>query len=119
MGTLKETASYLNGLTEGLELDESKKETKVIFKLIEMVNELAERVEDLEDYVDELDEKVDEIDHDLGEVEEYDYSKTNLKDYAKILNNYVKDETISKEEKLKELKALSTVGELVFKIERK
>ena len=64
MGTLKETASYLNGLTEGLELDESKKETKVIFKLIEMVNELAERVEDLEDYIDELDEKVDEIDHD-------------------------------------------------------
>ena len=81
MGTLKETASYLNGLTEGLELDESKKETKVILKLIEMVNELAERVEDLEDYVDELDEKVDEIDQDLGEVEEYVYDDEDYDDF--------------------------------------
>lgn len=54
----------------------------------------------------------------LGEIEEYDYSKTDLAHYARVLNNYVKNESILLEDKIKQLNAISTVGELVFKIER-
>ena len=54
----------------------------------------------------------------VGEIREYDHSKTDLADYARILNDYVKDESVSKEEKIKNLKNLSTVGELIFNIEK-
>ncbi len=72
MSTLKERASYLAGLAEGMELEASK-ESKLILKLLEVVDEMAERIDDLEAYVEELDAKVDEIDHDLGDLEEEYY----------------------------------------------
>ena len=72
MGTLKERASYLAGLAEGMELEASK-ESKLIGKLLEVIDEMAERIDDLEAYVEELDAKVDEIDHDLGDLEEECY----------------------------------------------
>ena len=55
----------------------------------------------------------------LDGIEEYDHSQTDLADYARILNNYVKDENISREEKINNLKYLSTVGELLLKIEKR
>lgn len=55
----------------------------------------------------------------LDGIEEYDHSQTDLADYARILNNYVKDENISGEEKINNLKYLSTVGELLLKIEKR
>lgn len=55
----------------------------------------------------------------LDGIEEYDHSQTDLADYARILNGYIKDDSISKEEKINNLKYLSTVDELVFKIERR
>ena len=73
--SMKELTSYINGLTDGLELEENKKETKVILKLVEVIDQMAEAIDDLEDYIDELDAKVDEIDHDLGELEEEYYSE--------------------------------------------
>lgn len=72
MSTLKERATYLEGLAEGLELEASK-ESKLILKLLEVIDEMAERIDDLEAYIEELDAKVDEIDHDLGDLEEEYY----------------------------------------------
>ena len=69
MSTLQENASYLNGLAEGMELDASKKENKLILKMLDLIGQMAERIDELEDYIDELDAKVDEIDQDLGEME--------------------------------------------------
>ena len=73
--SMKELSSYINGLTDGLELDDGKKETKVILKLVEIIDQMAETIDELSDYIDELDAKVDEIDHDLGELEEEYYSE--------------------------------------------
>ncbi|MBQ8784082.1 MAG: hypothetical protein IJZ57_09990 [Clostridia bacterium] len=69
--TVTEKAAYLKGLAEGLNLEESKPETKLINAMIDVIDELALSVADLEDAVDMLTEQVDAVDEDLAELEDY------------------------------------------------
>lgn len=64
-----ERAAYIRGLIEGLELDQSSKEVKVISAMIELLDDLCLSIEELEGQSDMLDAKVDEIDRDLGDLE--------------------------------------------------
>jgi ribosomal protein S27E len=70
---LTEKVAYLRGLAEGLELDESTKEGKLLKAIVDVLDDVALTVSDLEDEVAELSEVVDEVDEDLGEVEEFLY----------------------------------------------
>ena len=71
--TLTEKAAYIKGLAEGLGLDESKPETKIINALIDIVDELALSVSDLEDELVLVGEQVDAVDEDLDALESYVY----------------------------------------------
>ena len=71
MMTVTEKAAYLKGLAEGLNLEESKPETKLINAMIDVIDELALSVADLEDAVDMLTEQVDAVDEDLAELEDF------------------------------------------------
>ncbi len=71
MMTVTEKAAYLKGLAEGLNLDESKPETKLINAMLDVIDELALSVADLEDEVDMLTEQVDAVDEDLAELEDF------------------------------------------------
>ncbi len=66
---LTERVSYLKGLIDGLDLNESTKEGKVIALMADILQDIALGVEDLQEQVDEVVEVVDCIDEDLGEVE--------------------------------------------------
>lgn len=66
---LTERISYIKGLAEGLNLDESKPEVKVINAIVELLDDMAYSVNDLEDLYDDLSAQVDEIDQDLADVE--------------------------------------------------
>lgn len=66
---LTEKISYIKGLAEGLALDESKPEVKVINAILELLDDMAFSVNDMEELYDELSEQVDEIDQDLADVE--------------------------------------------------
>ena len=68
--TITERAAYIKGLAEGLGIDDSTKEGKVLNALIAAFDDLALTVSDLEAEVDELSDEVDEIDEDLGSLEE-------------------------------------------------
>lgn len=68
---LSEKVAYIKGLMEGLEIDGSNKEGKVLLAISELLEEMAYSVEQLEEANDEMTELVDILDHDLGEVEEY------------------------------------------------
>ncbi len=68
--TITERAAYIKGLAEGLGIDDSTKEGKVLNALISAFDDLALTVADLEAEVDELTEEVDAIDEDLGSLEE-------------------------------------------------
>ena len=66
---LTEKISYIKGLAEGLNLDASKPEVKVINAIIDLLDEMAFSVSSVEDLYDELSAQVDEIDQDLADVE--------------------------------------------------
>jgi hypothetical protein len=67
---LTEKAAYLKGLADGLELDKTTKEGKLIAALLDMVDALAEKVDELEMDVQDLNDYCEELDEDLGDVEE-------------------------------------------------
>ena len=67
---IRENAAYIKGLSDGLELDLTTKEGKLINALIELTQKMAERIDELEDAINELNEYVEELDEDLGAVEE-------------------------------------------------
>lgn len=71
--TLTEKAAYIKGLAEGLSLDASKPETKIINALIDLVDDISLAVCDLEDELILVGEQVDEVDEDLDALESYVY----------------------------------------------
>lgn len=70
---LSEQVSYLKGLIEGLEIDKSNKEGKIILEMASILENMAYSVEQLEEANSEMTELVDMLDQDLGDVEEYVY----------------------------------------------
>ncbi len=65
-----EKAMYLKGLCDGLELDATKKEGKLIAALIDLVTEMAAEIDDMQSKMSDLEDYCEELDEDLGDVEE-------------------------------------------------
>ncbi|MFQ8599951.1 MAG: CD1247 N-terminal domain-containing protein [Oscillospiraceae bacterium] len=68
--SVTEKVAYLKGLMEGLGVDDSTKEGKVIGAMASILEDLAGSVAELQDGFNEMTELVDIIDEDLGELEE-------------------------------------------------
>ena len=51
---LTEKISYIRGLCDGLELDESKPEVKVLNAIVDLLDDMAFEVSDMEELYDEL-----------------------------------------------------------------
>ena len=73
MENLVSKVSYLKGLAEGLEIDKSSPEGKLLMKIVDVLSDIAACADDLLDAHEELEEKVDEIDADLADIEEIAY----------------------------------------------
>ena len=65
-----EKVAYIKGLAEGLNLDATKPEGKVLNAIIDLLGDVCEAVADIDDEVATLGDYIEEIDHDLGDVEE-------------------------------------------------
>ena len=72
MDIVKKSA-YLQGLSEGYALDESKPEGKLLKELLALVSEMADIISVLEHDNAELREYIEEVDEDLGVVEDEVY----------------------------------------------
>ncbi len=66
-----ESLGYLKGLMDGLELDGSKKETKIFKAIIDVLDNLSQDIDDVCEDVSMLEEQIDIIDEDLASVEDY------------------------------------------------
>ena len=62
-----ERASYLRGLFDGLEIDTSTKEGKLLVAMTEVIDELCEAVSDLQQITDEMSDELDEVAEELLE----------------------------------------------------
>lgn len=71
--TVTEKAAYLRGLVSGLNLDETKPETKIINEMLNVIDDLALSVCDLEDELALVTEQLDAVDEDLDALEEFVY----------------------------------------------
>ncbi|MCQ2456607.1 MAG: hypothetical protein MJ096_04540 [Clostridia bacterium] len=70
---MEKNASYLNGLLDGVTLDENKPETKVIKALVEVIGNLEAEIATLKEDTEMLNDYIEEIDEDLGDVEDVVY----------------------------------------------
>ena len=75
MMSVTEKVAYLKGLAEGLGVDDSTKEGKLLKAIIDTLGEISENLESLEDYTTELSEQVDAIDEDLDSLESVFYGE--------------------------------------------
>jgi len=73
--TITEKVSYLKGLVEGLGIDDSTKEGKVLRMVIDVLDDLAITVADLEDECDDMAEQIELVDGDLSELEDDYYGE--------------------------------------------
>lgn len=64
-----EKAAYLRGLCDGLEIDGTTKEGKLLLAMVEVIDELADSVSDLQQITDEMSDELDEVAEELLELE--------------------------------------------------
>ncbi|MFV9510803.1 CD1247 N-terminal domain-containing protein [Tepidibacillus sp. LV47] len=69
MDRIQERISYLQGLAEGLDLFQNKKEGKFLQELIDVITELNENLQHTTNRLTELEEYVEAIDDDLNDLE--------------------------------------------------
>ncbi|WP_350344554.1 CD1247 N-terminal domain-containing protein [Proteinivorax tanatarense] len=69
MTDLKEKIAYIKGLAEGMKLDHSSNEGKILEKVLDVLGDMSEDIEDLYIGQGELEEYVEAVDHDLAELE--------------------------------------------------
>ncbi len=75
MSYLKEKVSYLKGLADGMQINDSTNEGKLLKAIIDVLDDVALSVDDILDVQEELSEQVDEMDEDLAEVESLIYDE--------------------------------------------
>lgn len=84
--TINERVTYIKGLAEGLGVDASTKEGKVIGAIIDLLSDLTDEVVAIDEACAELGEQLDAVDEDLSAIEEdfYDYEDEDDDDYEEI-----------------------------------
>ena len=126
-----ESAAYLKGLAEGLDLGSDTKESKILGKMIEIIEEMAARIDSLEEEnselyacLEELSNDVMALEDDFYEIDEEDYADEDDDDYEGEGENYYELECPSCGEKIcfaedvdLETLACPACGELVVEIE--
>ncbi|AKL95289.1 transcriptional regulator AraC family [Clostridium aceticum] len=70
MNHLFEKVAYLKGLAEGLNIEESSKDGKIILGIIDALDDFAEAIVMMNEDQEDLTEYVEALDEDLAEVEE-------------------------------------------------
>ena len=71
--TLTEKVAYLKGLAEGLGIEDTTKEGKVLNAIIDLLEDITEEICEIEDGCDELMEQIDAVDEDLASLEDIIY----------------------------------------------
>lgn len=78
--TVTEKVAYLKGLVEGLGVDDTTKEGRIIKAVVDVLDNVALSVSDMEENLSELSEQVDAIDEDLEDIEKDFYGDEDEED---------------------------------------
>lgn len=75
MQYLYEKVAYLRGLSEGLDIDESSKEGKLLKSMIVVMEDIVDSICENEESISELSDYVEVLDEDLSEIEDIMYDE--------------------------------------------
>ena len=70
---MTEKVAYIRGLMEGMEMDQNKKEVKILDAVVELLDDMAASLAELEEGYQDMADQLDEVDADLGDLEEEYY----------------------------------------------
>ncbi|HHU63162.1 MAG TPA: hypothetical protein GXZ32_02970 [Clostridiales bacterium] len=73
MEHLKERVSYIRGLADGLGVDDTTNEGKILLNIVDLLDEMADAIVELDTSQSELDEYVEILDENLADVENQVY----------------------------------------------
>lgn len=79
--TLAEKIAYIRGLADGMKLDESKDEVKLIKEILSVLEDVAYDIEEQDEIMGEMQEQLDAVDEDLDELEEFVYECDDDEDF--------------------------------------
>ena len=75
MSYLTEKMAYIKGLAEGLDIDATTKEGKLLLAIVDALSDTADEIYEIEDLQDEIQLQLDEVDEDLAELEDFIYGE--------------------------------------------
>ncbi len=75
MSYLTEKMAYISGLAEGLDIDETTKEGKLLMAIVEAIADIADEIDEIEEIQDDIQAQLDEVDEDLAEIEDIFYDE--------------------------------------------
>ncbi len=78
--SISEKVAYLKGLAEGMKLDESTNEGKLLLAILDVLDDMAEEFADIEDEIVDLEDGLDAVSDDLNDVEEFLYETSDDED---------------------------------------
>lgn len=73
MNYLREKVAYIKGLAEGMQMDYTTNEGRLLKAIMEVLDDMALAVDDIEEVQEQLSEQVDAMDEDLAEIESLIY----------------------------------------------
>lgn len=73
MSYLTEKMAYISGLAEGLDIDETTKEGKLLIAIVDALADMADEIAEIEELQDETQAQLDEVDEDLDALEGFVY----------------------------------------------
>ena len=89
-----EKVAYLKGLAEGLGLDESTKEGKILKVMIDVLDDMALEMQDLRDEQCDIEEGLDAVSDDLSDVESFMYEAVSEEDEVEEDEDEDEDEPV-------------------------
>ncbi|HBH12829.1 MAG TPA: hypothetical protein DDX29_06925 [Clostridiales bacterium] len=81
MDYLYEKVAYLNGLIDGMELDENTKEGKALIVIAEILEDIVEALEEIDEDQADMEEYVELMDEDLSNVEDELFGEFDIDDF--------------------------------------
>ncbi len=92
MSYISERVAFIKGLAEGMKIDDTTNEGKLLTAVIDVLDDIALAIEDVEEIQDEMGEQVDGIDEDLAELEKIVYEQEDDIEFEEIQCPYCGEE---------------------------
>ena len=95
--TISEKSAYLKGLMDGMSLDTTKDEGKMIAAIVDLLGDMARKVSDIEETTIAISDELDEIEEDLDAIEDFIMDEEDDDDYDDYDDDDYDDEDFDEE----------------------